>query len=166
MKEILELLFTSIGTVLYSLPSSALRKARAAIGDTDSDDVPYLATAITIDRAVIWSDDAVFDEQQYVPWHTTQRIIELYDDGVLDSKSRSQNSWYTDDLCYMELFYCQLWEFSIVTESRISPETLTTGVIPWRRAASAGKPSCRAVCRVPGFAALSSHPQGVYSGGD
>ncbi len=27
----------------------------------------------------------------------------------------------------------------------MSPKTLTTGLIPWRRAASAGKPSCRAV---------------------
>lgn len=89
VRDILELLFASIGTVPYSLPSSALRKARVAIGDIDPDDVPYLATAITIDRAVIWSDDGVFDDQQYVPWYTTQRIIELYDDGVLDSKSPS-----------------------------------------------------------------------------
>jgi predicted nucleic acid-binding protein len=89
VKRILELLFTSIGTVPSSLPSSALRKARAAIGNTDPDDVPYLATAITIDQAVIWSDDAVFDDQKYVPWYTTQHIIELYDDGGLDSETPS-----------------------------------------------------------------------------
>lgn len=87
VRDILELLFASIGTVPYSLPSAALRKARAAIGDVDPDDVPYLATAITIDRAVLWSDDAVFEDQQYVPWYTTQRVIELYEDGVLDSQN-------------------------------------------------------------------------------
>lgn len=89
VQDILELLFASIGTVPYSLPSSALRKARAAIGEIDPADVPYLATAITIDQAVIWSDDGVFDEQQYVPWYTTQQIIELFDDGVLDSSSET-----------------------------------------------------------------------------
>jgi predicted nucleic acid-binding protein len=87
VQDILELLFASIGTVPYSLPASALRKARAAIGDIDPADVPYLATAITIDRAVIWSDDGVFDDQKYVPWYTTQRIIELFDEGMLDSLS-------------------------------------------------------------------------------
>lgn len=89
VQEILTLLFAPIGTVPYSLPSSALRKARTAIEETDPDDVPYLATAITIDQAVIWSDDEVFDEQSYVPWYTTQQILALYDDGVLDASNTS-----------------------------------------------------------------------------
>jgi predicted nucleic acid-binding protein len=90
VQEIVELLFDAIGTVPSTLLSAALRKARTAITDEDPDDVPYLATAIAVDQAVIWSDDDdIFDEQKYVPWYPTHRILELYDNGVLDAQDPS-----------------------------------------------------------------------------
>lgn len=81
--DILDSLFAAIGTVPHSIPSTAIRKARTAIGDIDPDDVPYLATVIAVERAVVWSDDAVFADQKYVQWYTTQEIIEMYDNGML-----------------------------------------------------------------------------------
>lgn len=48
----------------------------------------------------------------------------------------------------------------------MSPETLTTGLIPWRVGRVDRGTLVSGVCCVPGFAALSSHPQGIYSGGD
>jgi predicted nucleic acid-binding protein len=57
VRELLDLLFESIGTVSYGIPKSAMRKAREAIGDEDPDDVPYLATSIAVSADGIWSDD-------------------------------------------------------------------------------------------------------------
>lgn len=51
--ELLDLLFAAIGTVPYGIPNSAMQKARRAIGERDPDDVPYLATAITVDATAI-----------------------------------------------------------------------------------------------------------------
>jgi predicted nucleic acid-binding protein len=42
-----------------------IKRAEAAIGDTDPHDLLYLAYAIANDAAV-WSDDSDFDEQDVV----------------------------------------------------------------------------------------------------
>lgn len=81
--EILTALFGSIGTVSYEIPKSAIQKARRAIGEEDPADVPYLATAITVERAAIWSDDEVFGDQRQVKWYSTPEVIELYEAGQL-----------------------------------------------------------------------------------
>ena len=49
VEETLQLLLVPISTVPYDLPPSAMQKARETIGDVDHKDVPYLATAITVD---------------------------------------------------------------------------------------------------------------------
>lgn len=78
-EELLDLLFENIGTVPYGIPPSAMKKARDAIGEEDIDDVPYLATAIAVDAAGIWSDDDVFDMQQYVQRFPTGVVCVMYD---------------------------------------------------------------------------------------
>lgn len=79
VEELLDSLFEGIGTVPYGIPSSAMKKARRAIGAEDIDDVPYLATAIAVDAAGIWSDDDVFDMQQYVQRFSTRVVCKMYD---------------------------------------------------------------------------------------
>lgn len=87
VEETLQLLLVPISTVPYDLPPSAMQKARETIGDVDHKDVPYLATAITVDATAIWSDDSVFDNQQYVDWYTTNEIVQLYDrHGLCETK--------------------------------------------------------------------------------
>ena len=51
-----------------------------------------------------------------------------------------------------------------VAACRVSRETLVPGAVPMRRTV-AGRNKCDDY-RVPGFAALSSHPERVNSGGD
>lgn len=83
VKELLDLLFESIGTIPYEIPNAAMQKARNAIGDEDPDDVPYLATAIAVNADLIWSDDSVFGNQPYVPWANTNMIDARYSAGTL-----------------------------------------------------------------------------------
>ena len=56
----------------------AIEPADEAIGDTDPDDVLYLACATARDAA-IWSDDSDFDEQNLVETYSTRDVIELFD---------------------------------------------------------------------------------------
>jgi len=73
----------------YSIPASAIRKGRTAIGDGDPDDMPYLAAAIAVENAILWSDDIIFSEQNHVDWYTTEEVIELYTTGELKSEQSS-----------------------------------------------------------------------------
>lgn len=81
--ELTDLLFEGIGTVPYGIPHSAMKKARDAIGDEDPDDVPYLATAITVDADAIWSDDRVFDNQPYIQRIPSNMIDAIYEENGL-----------------------------------------------------------------------------------
>ena len=56
----------------------AIERADDAIGDTDPDDVLYLACAIASDAA-IWSDDSDFDEQNMVETYSTSDVINSFD---------------------------------------------------------------------------------------
>lgn len=49
-------------------------EAGEAIGESDPDDVVFLATALARD-ATVWSDDADFEEQDVVPVVTTSELI-------------------------------------------------------------------------------------------
>ena len=57
-----------------------LQAAHAAIGDTDADDVPYLAAALATDAA-IWSDDGDFTKQSRVDVYTTSDMVAELDSG-------------------------------------------------------------------------------------
>jgi len=63
--QFIDLLFQYIEVVPADDFYPAIERANAAIGDTDSNDVLYLACAIASDAA-IWSDDSDFDDQSLV----------------------------------------------------------------------------------------------------
>lgn len=73
-----EVVLDTLFDELVLIPDTDLRPhlqtAHAAIGDTDPDDVPYLATALAIDAAV-WSDDGDFTKQSQVEVYTTSDIV-------------------------------------------------------------------------------------------
>ena len=76
--QFIDLLFQYIDVVPASEFYPAIEKADEAIGDTDPDDVLYLACAIACDAA-IWSDDSDFDEQDLVETYPTSNVIDSFD---------------------------------------------------------------------------------------
>jgi len=76
--QFIDLLFQYIEVVPADEFYPAIEKADAAIGDTDTDDVLYLACAIASD-ASIWSDDSDFDEQNLVKRYSTGDVINSFD---------------------------------------------------------------------------------------
>ncbi|WP_348611509.1 PIN domain-containing protein [Halobaculum rarum] len=78
VEQFIELLFQYIEVVPVNEFSSAIEPADEAIGDTDPDDVLYLACAVATD-AVIWSDDSDFDEQSLVTVYSTSDVIGSFD---------------------------------------------------------------------------------------
>jgi len=76
--QFIDLLFQYIEVVPADDFYPAIERADEAIGNTDPDDVLYLACAIVSDAA-IWSDDTDFDEQGLVERHSTSEIIDSFD---------------------------------------------------------------------------------------
>jgi len=76
--QFIDLLFQYIEVVPVDEFYPAIERADAAIGDTDPDDVLYLACAIASDAA-IWSDDSDFDEQHLVETYSTSDVINSFD---------------------------------------------------------------------------------------
>ena len=76
--QFIDLLFQYIEVVPADDFYPAIERAEAAIGDTDPDDVLYLACAIANDAAV-WSDDSDFDEQDVVETYATNDVIKSFD---------------------------------------------------------------------------------------
>jgi len=76
--QFIDLLFQYIEIVPADDLSPAIDQADEAIGDTDPDDVLYLACAIASDAA-IWSDDSDFDEQDLVETYSTSDVIDSFD---------------------------------------------------------------------------------------
>ena len=76
--QFIDLLFQYIAVVPASDFYPAIETAEAAIGDTDPDDVLYLACAIATDGA-IWSDDSDFTKQDQVDTYSTSDVITSFD---------------------------------------------------------------------------------------
>ena len=76
--KFIDLLFQYIEVVSADEFHPAIENADEAIGDSDPDDVLYLACAIATDSA-IWSDDSDFDEQDIVETYSTSDVIEAFD---------------------------------------------------------------------------------------
>ena len=76
--QFIDLLFQYINVVPASEFHPAIERAGEAIGETDPDDVLYLACAIACDAA-IWSDDSDFDEQDLVEAYTTGDVINSFE---------------------------------------------------------------------------------------
>ena len=78
VRQFIELLFENIKTVPASEFYRHIEQAERAIGDTDPDDVLYVACALGCD-ACIWSDDSDFQEQDLVPVFTTSEVVDSFD---------------------------------------------------------------------------------------
>lgn len=78
VQQFIDLLFEYIETVPASEFHQYIEEAEEAIGDTDPDDVLYLACALAR-HAGVWSDDSDFDEQDYVPVYPTSEVIDGFD---------------------------------------------------------------------------------------
>ncbi|WP_255195670.1 PIN domain-containing protein [Halorarius litoreus] len=78
VRQFIDLLFQYIETVPASEFYPHIEEAEDAIGDTDPDDVLYVACALARDAGV-WSDDSDFDDQDLVPVFTTGEVVESFD---------------------------------------------------------------------------------------
>lgn len=76
--QFIDLLFQYIEVVPASTFHPYTEEADAAIGETDPDDVLYVACALASD-ADIWSDDTDFDEQDIVKTRSTTDVINSFD---------------------------------------------------------------------------------------
>lgn len=78
VRQFVDLLFKHVETVPLREFYPHIERADEAIGDTDSDDVLYLACALARDAGV-WSDDSDFDEQDLVPVFSTGEVVDSFD---------------------------------------------------------------------------------------
>ncbi|SDE74601.1 PIN domain-containing protein [Halorientalis regularis] len=76
--QFIDLLFQYIEVVPASKFHPYIEEAEAAIGETDPDDVLYLACALAND-ADVWSDDSDFREQDIVETYSTTDVIDSFD---------------------------------------------------------------------------------------
>ncbi|WP_433631256.1 PIN domain-containing protein [Halomicrococcus sp. NG-SE-24] len=76
--QFIDLLFQYIEVVPAEEFYPAIGQAREAIGETDPDDVLYVACALACEAGV-WSDDTDFDEQDLVPAFSTDDIIDSFE---------------------------------------------------------------------------------------
>lgn len=76
--QFIDLLVQYIEVVPASKFYPYIEEADATIGETDPDDVLYVACALASDAA-IWSDDTDFDEQDVVETHSTTDVIGSFD---------------------------------------------------------------------------------------
>jgi predicted nucleic acid-binding protein len=76
--QFIDLLFQYIDVVPADDFYPVIERADEAIGDTDPDDVVYLACAIASNGAVR-SDDSAFDEQNLVETYSTSDVLDSFD---------------------------------------------------------------------------------------
>lgn len=78
VRQFIDLLFQYVETVPAGEFYPHIEEANEAIGDTDPDDVLYVACALALEAGV-WSDDSDFDDQDLVPVFTTSDVIESFE---------------------------------------------------------------------------------------
>lgn len=78
VRQFFDLLFQYVDVIPAEEFYPAIEPADAAIGDTDPDDVLYVACALAEDAA-IWSDDADFEEQNLVETYSTTDVLDSFD---------------------------------------------------------------------------------------
>ena len=78
VQQFVDLLFQYIEVVPADEFSSWIEGADEAIGETDPDDVLYVACALAND-ARIWSDDSDFKEQDIVEAYSTSDVMDSFD---------------------------------------------------------------------------------------
>lgn len=78
VEQFLSLLFSYVETVPVEQFHDHIETAETAIGETDPDDVLYLACALGL-GAGIWSDDGDFESQDLVPAYTTPAVVDAFE---------------------------------------------------------------------------------------
>jgi predicted nucleic acid-binding protein len=78
VQQFVDLLFQYIEVLPTNEFYPHIDEAREAIGETDPDDVLYVATALARD-ADIWSDDSDFEEQNVVEVYSTSDVIDSFE---------------------------------------------------------------------------------------
>ena len=78
VEQFIDLLFQYIEVVPAREFHPSIEAAEAAIGETDPDDVLYVACALATDAAV-WSDNTDFDEQAVVETYSTSDVIDAFE---------------------------------------------------------------------------------------
>ncbi|WP_348609571.1 PIN domain-containing protein [Halobaculum rarum] len=78
VQRFIDLLFQYIEVVPGDELYPYIEEADAVIGETDPDDVLYVACALA-SNADIWSGDSEFDEQVAVETHSTSDVIDSFD---------------------------------------------------------------------------------------
>lgn len=78
VQQFVDLLFQYIEVVPADDFHTHIEEADEAIGETDPDDVLYVACALARDAA-IWSDDGDFEEQNIVDVHSTVDVLDSFD---------------------------------------------------------------------------------------
>ena len=78
VEQFIDLLFQYIEVVPAREFHPSIEAAEAAIGETDPDDVLYVACALATDAAV-WSDDTDFDEQTVVDTYSTSDVLDAFE---------------------------------------------------------------------------------------
>jgi predicted nucleic acid-binding protein len=77
VRKFTDLLFQYVEVVPADEFYPYIEQAEEAIGDTDPDDVLYVACALGYDAAV-WSDDSDFDAQTLVEVYSTSDVVESF----------------------------------------------------------------------------------------
>jgi predicted nucleic acid-binding protein len=78
VEKFIDLLFQYVEVVPADEFYPYIEQAEEAIGNTDPDDVLYVACALARDAAV-WSDDSDFEEQNLVEVHSTTDVVESFE---------------------------------------------------------------------------------------
>ena len=82
----LDKIFMHIKMVPGEQANLRLKEAIIQLQDIDPDDVIFLATALSIEGAVIWSEDIHFEKQNKVKVFKTKEIISLFFEEKIKNK--------------------------------------------------------------------------------
>jgi len=63
-----------------------LNEANQILSEIDPDDIVFVATAISIEDSIIWSDDGDFEKQDKIKVLETEDVIDLFFSGKVDKK--------------------------------------------------------------------------------
>jgi predicted nucleic acid-binding protein len=74
-------LFKYIQLIPFEKISKDWTKAKEIMESVDEEDVIFVATALSLENSVIWSDDKHFDEQKAIKNLKTEDIINLVKDN-------------------------------------------------------------------------------------
>lgn len=77
-KEVINRLLKHINLIPEEIIQHKLKEADDLLGKIDSDDVIFLATALSLDNFKIWSDDKHFEKQSKVRTLKTEHIVKLF----------------------------------------------------------------------------------------